>query len=42
MAYDTRLAERIRAVARGRKGITEKEMFGGLAFLVDARCSSAS
>jgi TfoX/Sxy family transcriptional regulator of competence genes len=37
MAYDTQLADRIRAVVRGRKGIAEKEMFGGLAFLVDGK-----
>jgi TfoX/Sxy family transcriptional regulator of competence genes len=34
MAYDEGLAERIRDVIRDRKGITEKKMFGGLAFLL--------
>jgi TfoX/Sxy family transcriptional regulator of competence genes len=37
MAYDTGLAERIRAVVRGRKGVSEKEMFGGIAFLLDGK-----
>jgi hypothetical protein len=34
MAYDEELADRIREVVRGEPGITEKAMFGGLAFLV--------
>jgi hypothetical protein len=34
MAYDERLAERIRAAVTGEPGLTEKAMFGGLAFLV--------
>lgn len=34
MAYDEKLAERIRELVSGEKGITEKKMFGGLAFLV--------
>jgi hypothetical protein len=33
MAYDERLAERIRKVLGSRSNITEKRMFGGLAFL---------
>lgn len=33
MAYDERLAERIRHVLRGRSDMTERKMFGGLAFL---------
>jgi TfoX/Sxy family transcriptional regulator of competence genes len=33
MAYDERLAERVRAVLRGRAGFEEREMFGGVAFL---------
>jgi len=37
MAYDSKLAERIRAIAGGRKGVTEKEMFGGIAFLLDGK-----
>ena len=34
MAYDERLAARIRDVVQGEPGLTEKRMFGGLAFLV--------
>lgn len=33
MAYDERLAERIRAALHGNRHITEKKMFGGIAFL---------
>jgi TfoX/Sxy family transcriptional regulator of competence genes len=33
MAYDARLAERVRRLLARRKGITEKKMFGGIAFL---------
>jgi TfoX-like protein len=35
MAYDDALATRIRAVLAGEPGLSEKAMFGGLAFLVD-------
>lgn len=35
MAYDEDLADRVRAVLKRKKGITEKKMFGGLAFLVN-------
>lgn len=34
MAYDEKLAERVRGVLGRRRGISEKKMFGGLAFLV--------
>ena len=34
MAYDVELADRIRAVVQAEPGLTEKRMFGGLAFLV--------
>lgn len=34
MAYDEELANRIREVVRGESGLSEKRMFGGLAFLV--------
>ena len=34
MAYDEQLAARIRDVVQGEPGLTEKRMFGGLAFLV--------
>lgn len=35
MAYDDMLARRIRDVAHGEPGLSEKRMFGGLAFLVN-------
>ncbi len=35
MAYDEELASRIREVLQGERGLTEKAMFGGLAFLID-------
>ena len=34
MAYDTDLADRIRFLIGTGPGVTEKKMFGGLAFLV--------
>jgi TfoX/Sxy family transcriptional regulator of competence genes len=34
MTYDEALAERIRELLDGEPGVTEKKMFGGLAFLV--------
>ena len=34
MAYDEELADRIRELVSAQKGLTEKKMFGGLAFLV--------
>lgn len=34
MAYDEELANRIREVVQGEHGLTEKRMFGGLAFLI--------
>ena len=33
MAYDEALAERIRAVLAGRDDVTERRMFGGIAFM---------
>jgi len=33
MAYDEKLAERIRKVLKDKPGIDEKKMFGGIAFL---------
>lgn len=35
MAYDEDLAERIREQMTGEDGLTEKRMFGGLAFLIN-------
>ena len=37
MAYDESLADRIRKVLAGRKGLSEKKMFGGLAFMVHGK-----
>jgi hypothetical protein len=37
MAYDEVLADRIRELLANEKGVTEKRMFGGLAFLVDGK-----
>ena len=37
MAYDEQLAERIREAFRTRNDITERKMFGGLAFLCRGR-----
>ena len=34
MAYDEQLSNRIRDFLRGEWGVTEKRMFGGLAFLI--------
>lgn len=35
MTYDVELADRVRHVVRAEPGLTERRMFGGLAFLVD-------
>ena len=35
MAFDEQLAERIRGALRGRDGVTEQKMFGGIAFMVN-------
>lgn len=37
MAFDDGLAQRVRRVLGSRPGITERRMFGGLAFLVDGK-----
>jgi len=42
MAYDTALAERIRAQLAGAPGLTEKKMFGGLAFLLRGNMAIAA
>ena len=34
MAYDLKLAQRVRGVLSSTKGLSEKEQFGGVAFLV--------
>ncbi len=35
MAYDEKLASRVRDLLEGEPGLAEKKMFGGLAFLLD-------
>ena len=43
MAYDAELARRLRELLAGERSITEKKMFGGLAFLLRGNmCVSAS
>jgi TfoX/Sxy family transcriptional regulator of competence genes len=39
VAYDERLAGRIRKVLGEERGLTEKKMFGGLAFLINGNMS---
>jgi hypothetical protein len=39
MAYDEDLANRIRELISGESGLTEKRMFGGLAFLINGNMS---
>jgi TfoX/Sxy family transcriptional regulator of competence genes len=39
VTYDADLAERIRAQIATQRGLTEKKMFGGLAFLVGGHMS---
>jgi TfoX/Sxy family transcriptional regulator of competence genes len=41
MAWDEQLAERVRRALAGRRGVAEKPLMGGLAFMVDgALCCS--
>jgi TfoX N-terminal domain len=42
MAYDTDLADRIRALVAGEAGLDEQRMFGGLAFLINGNMSVAA
>lgn len=42
MAYDEDLANRIRALLGTERGVDEKRMFGGLAFLVNGNMSVAA
>jgi TfoX/Sxy family transcriptional regulator of competence genes len=35
MAYDEELADRLRELVQDENGVTEKRMFGGLAFLIN-------
>ncbi len=41
MAYDEELAFRVRALLDGIDGLTEKAMFGGLAYLIDGNMAIA-
>ncbi|QKG23745.1 TfoX/Sxy family protein [Actinomadura verrucosospora] len=42
MAYDRDLAELIRELTAGEEGVTERPMFGGLAFLVGGNMAVAA
>ena len=42
MAYDEELADRIRELLGARRGLTEKRMFGGLAFLIHGNMAVAA
>jgi len=42
VAYDEELAERIRGLIDDRTGLTEKKMFGGLAFLIGGNMAIAA
>jgi TfoX/Sxy family transcriptional regulator of competence genes len=41
MAYDTELADRVRELVAAERGVDEKRMFGGLAFLINGNMSVA-
>jgi hypothetical protein len=42
MAYDEALADRIRELVAGERGLTEQKMFGGLAFLIGGNMAVAA
>jgi TfoX/Sxy family transcriptional regulator of competence genes len=42
VAYDEKLADRIRELVAGESGLTEKKMFGGLAFLIGGNMAIAA
>lgn len=42
MAYDEAMAHRIRELLTDEPGLTEKKMFGGLAFLIDGHMAIAA
>ena len=42
MAYDDELADRVRGLVANEPDLTEKEMFGGLAFLVGGNLAVAA
>ena len=35
MAYDEKLAERVRRALSGREGLSDRKMFGGIAYMLD-------
>lgn len=37
MNYDEQLVDRIRSIMKRKRGLTEKRMFGGLAFLINGK-----
>src|ERR1044071_10123875 len=39
MAFDEKLAERVRKEIKSQKGVSEKKMFGGLSFLINGNMS---
>lgn len=41
MAYDRELADRVRALVDSEPGLSERRMFGGLAFLLEGRMAVA-
>jgi TfoX/Sxy family transcriptional regulator of competence genes len=42
MAYDEELASRVRGLVGGQPGLSEKKMFGGLAFLIGGNMAVAA
>jgi len=42
VTYDTELADRIRELVATERGVEEKRMFGGLAFLINGHMSVAA
>lgn len=42
MAYDVDLGDRIRELLGANRGLSEKKMFGGLAFLIDGNMAIAA
>lgn len=42
MAFDPDLADRIRELTASEKGLDEKRMFGGLAFLINGNMAVAA
>jgi TfoX/Sxy family transcriptional regulator of competence genes len=42
VAYDEELADRIRELLGSKRGLTEKKMFGGLAFLIEGNMGVAA